>query len=189
MDYLTAVIIFLVILVVLATAFWGVPYAWREKPSGAGPAAEKETHGGWRYHVPVPLADDREHREHHGGWRYHVPVPLTDDREPADGVEGIRHAGPQYHTHPVSDYMMREPLGCVNHPVNVALPESGFPVGHPAREAFSSPGSTKEHYGEPPGMIRAVHRDELGFRGWSDMPGDYEGSSASALSAYVDRSA
>ena len=47
----------------------------------------------------------------------------------------------------------------------------------------------REHYGEPPGMIRAVHRNELGFRGWADMPGDYEGSSAGALSAYVERSA
>lgn len=47
----------------------------------------------------------------------------------------------------------------------------------------------KEHYGEPPGLIRAVHRDELGFRGWADMPGDYEGNSASAVSAYVQRSA
>lgn len=47
----------------------------------------------------------------------------------------------------------------------------------------------KERYGEPPGMLRAVHRDELGFRGWADMPGDYEGSSASAVSAYIERSA
>lgn len=47
----------------------------------------------------------------------------------------------------------------------------------------------KEHYGEPPGMIRGIHQDELGFRGWSDMPGDYEGSSASAVSAYIQRSA
>lgn len=47
----------------------------------------------------------------------------------------------------------------------------------------------KENYGDPPGMIRAVHQDELGFRGWADMPGDYEGSSASAVSAYAERSA
>ena len=47
----------------------------------------------------------------------------------------------------------------------------------------------KEGYGEPPGMIRAIHRDELGFRGWADMPGSYEGSSASSISAYMLRSA
>ncbi len=47
----------------------------------------------------------------------------------------------------------------------------------------------KEGYGEPPGMIRAIHRDELGFRGWADMPGSYEGSSASSVSAYMMRSA
>jgi hypothetical protein len=38
-------------------------------------------------------------------------------------------------------------------------------------------------------MIRAVHQDELGFRGGADMPGDYEGSSASAISADMQRSA
>jgi hypothetical protein len=58
---------------------------------------------------------------------------------------------------------------------------------HASVEGFS--GSRKERYGEPPGMIRAVHQDELGFRGWADMPGDYEGSSASAISAYMQRSA
>jgi hypothetical protein len=58
---------------------------------------------------------------------------------------------------------------------------------HPPRETFG--GSRKERYGEPPGFRRAVHHDELGFRGWADMPGDYEGSSASAVSAYMMRSA
>jgi len=48
---------------------------------------------------------------------------------------------------------------------------------------------TKENYGEPPGLLRAVHRDELGPRGWPDMPPEYEGSSASALSAFMERSA
>ena len=59
-------------------------------------------------------------------------------------------------------------------------------VAQPARESF---GGRKESYGEPPGALRAVHQDELGFRGWADMPGDFEGSSASAVSAYVQRSA
>lgn len=49
--------------------------------------------------------------------------------------------------------------------------------------------TNKENYGEPPGTLRAVHRDELGYRGWADAPGGYEGSTASALSAYVMRSA
>ena len=56
-------------------------------------------------------------------------------------------------------------------------------------KAAAKKGGKKENYGEPPGLIRAVHQDELGFRGWSDMPGDYEGSSASAVSAYAMRSA
>lgn len=50
-------------------------------------------------------------------------------------------------------------------------------------------GGHREHYGGPPGMMRAVHHDELGFRGWADMPGDYEGSSASSVSGYAHRSA
>lgn len=50
-------------------------------------------------------------------------------------------------------------------------------------------GRKKEGYGEPPGNLRAVHRDELGYRGWADAPGSYEGSSASAVSAFAMRSA
>ncbi len=61
-------------------------------------------------------------------------------------------------------------------------PAGGQPSAAP-REGF------KERYGEPPGNLRSIHQDELGFRGWADMPGDFEGSSASAVSAYIMRSA
>lgn len=47
----------------------------------------------------------------------------------------------------------------------------------------------REQYGEPPGLLRAVHHDELGFRGWADMPGEFEGNSVSALLAHVERNA
>lgn len=66
--------------------------------------------------------------------------------------------------------------------------KSGFVLAI-RNEPTDSRAPKKERYGEPPGGIRAVHHNELGYRGWSDNPGDYEGSSASALSAYVDRSA
>ena len=48
------------------------------------------------------------------------------------------------------------------------------------------PSTLKENYGEPPGLVRSL---DLGSRGWSDMPGDYEGNSASSVSAYILRSA
>lgn len=51
------------------------------------------------------------------------------------------------------------------------------------RQAF------KEKYGEPPGLDRSLDHKDLGSRGWSDAPGDYEGNSASSVSAYVLRSA
>ena len=87
-------------------------------------------------------------------------IPLL-RREKPNQAEHLfeRHGGPRYH-------------------VPVFAPDAGR-----LRKRL------KENYGEPPGLIRAVHRDELGFRGWSDMPGDYEGSTASAMSAFIDRSA
>lgn len=51
------------------------------------------------------------------------------------------------------------------------------------------PEKRKDHYGNPPGMIRSLHQDELGYRGWADNPGDFEGSSASSVSGYIERSA
>jgi len=48
---------------------------------------------------------------------------------------------------------------------------------------------SKEGYGGPPGALRAIHHNELGYRGWADNPGDFEGSSASGMSGYVVRSA
>jgi len=47
----------------------------------------------------------------------------------------------------------------------------------------------KERYGAPPGMVRAIHHDELGYRGWADAPGDYEANTASAISHAIMRSA
>jgi hypothetical protein len=64
-----------------------------------------------------------------------------------------------------------------------------YPLLRRERPGAAAGGGNKENYGEPPGTLRAVHRDELGYRGWADAPGDFEGSTASALSAYVMRSA
>lgn len=85
-------------------------------------------------------------------------------REPVNGPAPEPSSG---------DPLLREPFGGVRWPVADVVP--GMP--------------RKEHYGEPPGNLRAIHHDELGFRGWADMPGEYEGSSASALSAFIERSA
>ncbi len=57
------------------------------------------------------------------------------------------------------------------------------------REKPSSVEALKEKYGEPPGFARVLDHKDLGHRGWSDMPGDYEGNSASSVSAYIMRSA
>lgn len=47
----------------------------------------------------------------------------------------------------------------------------------------------REKYGAPPGMVRAIHHDELGYRGWADAPGDYQANTASAISHMIMRSA
>ena len=49
--------------------------------------------------------------------------------------------------------------------------------------------SLREKYGEPPGDLRAPARADLGFGGWVDMPLEYEGNSASAVLAGIERSA
>ena len=59
---------------------------------------------------------------------------------------------------------------------------------------------SKETYGEPPGMVRAAHWDELGYRGWAGVGdrgtgfGDrralvYEANTASSISHMIERSA
>jgi hypothetical protein len=48
---------------------------------------------------------------------------------------------------------------------------------------------TREHYGEPPGNVRAVNHSELGYRGWADAPPEYQGRTVSAISHMVERSA
>ena len=50
-------------------------------------------------------------------------------------------------------------------------------------------GSRAEHYGGPPGRRRGLGFRELGFRGWADMPGEYQGNTASAPSQYIMTSA
>ena len=45
--------------------------------------------------------------------------------------------------------------------------------------------ANKEHYGEPPGMLPSVWYRGYAPTGWADMPREYEGSSASAVSAYM----
>jgi hypothetical protein len=54
------------------------------------------------------------------------------------------------------------------------------------REKPSSIKTLKEQYGEPPGLLRSLNHKDLG---WSDMPGDFEGNSASSVSAHTLRSA
>jgi hypothetical protein len=48
------------------------------------------------------------------------------------------------------------------------------------------PAQKKEGYGPPPGLRPAVRLCELGFRGWPDMPKEYEGNTASSVSAYAE---
>lgn len=50
-----------------------------------------------------------------------------------------------------------------------------------------SNGKKVERYGVPPGNVRGVHQDELGPRGFADNPPEFQGSSASAISAYIMR--
>jgi hypothetical protein len=46
-------------------------------------------------------------------------------------------------------------------------------------------GSRAEHYGSPPGMLPSVWYRGYAPAGWADMPRDYEGNTASAISAYA----
>jgi hypothetical protein len=47
----------------------------------------------------------------------------------------------------------------------------------------------REHYGPPPGVYRAITPEELGPRGWTDMPYEYEANTASSISHMIERSA
>jgi hypothetical protein len=50
----------------------------------------------------------------------------------------------------------------------------------------SSIKALKERYGEPPGLLRSLDYKDLG---WPGMPGNFEGNSASSVSAHILRSA
>lgn len=121
----------------------------------------------------------RSRKEEHGGWQHHLHAdpalewwgPQGQLTRAAAANKKETHGGWRQHLH-----------------ADPALEWWG-PQGQLTRADAKNRSSKKEHYGEPPGMIRAVHHDELGFRGWADMPGDYEGSSASSVSAYMQRSA
>lgn len=165
----------LTILVVIAVIFWGLPVLKREKPSKGGslaasPAPPPGSAGGRRRFASGC-------REHHGTSTNHLDAPPSlewywhDRRQDArEGMAGHaeHHGGRRHHLHASPNLEWYGPGG-----------------QHENRHKDVR----KERYGEPPGMLRAVHQDELGFRGWADMPGDYEGSSASAISAYIQRSA
>lgn len=212
MSYLTAVIIMLVILVVIAAIFWGIPMLKREKPSKGGSlvvAPPPGSAGGYGPYGPgtskmasiaasasLPLDQDfgpqstaaatRSARgfaggraEHHGTGSNHLDAsPSLEWYGWHDRFRKEGHGGWRHHLDASPSLEWYGPGGQLETP--------SAPV-HASVDGFS--GSRKERYGEPPGMIRAVHHDELGFRGWADMPGDYEGSSASAVSAYMQRSA
>ena len=47
----------------------------------------------------------------------------------------------------------------------------------------------REHYGPPPGVYRAITPEELGPRGWTGMPYEYEANTASSISHMIERSA
>lgn len=184
MSYLTAVIIMLVILVAIAGVFWGVPMLKREKPSKGGSLVAAP---------PPPPGSAGSYDPKTSEMAFiaaSAPLPLDQDFGPqstaaatrsAGGFAGGRaehHGGWRNHLDASPSLEWYGPGG---------QPESPLAPMRASVDGFS--GSRKERYGEPPGMIRAVHQDELGFRGWADMPGDYEGSSASAISAYMQRSA
>lgn len=118
-------------------------------------------------------------KEEHGGWQHHL------NADPS-----LEWWGPQGQlTRAAGKNATKEAHGGWQHHLNAdPTLEWWGPRGQLTR-ATSKNATKKEHYGEPPGMIRAVHQDELGFRGWADMPGDYEGSSAASVSAYIQRSA
>ena len=49
--------------------------------------------------------------------------------------------------------------------------------------------ASREGYGPPPGWYRALSHYELDDRGWPEWDKAYEGSSASAVSHMIERSA
>lgn len=51
------------------------------------------------------------------------------------------------------------------------------------------PAPAREGYGQPPGNVRAITHDELGYRGWADAPPAYQGRTASSTSHVIERSA
>jgi hypothetical protein len=150
----------------------------------------KENHGGlYGQGVAVLPNDGRPmhtpvggppRAEHYGGLRHHFNLIVPDDGRPNHVPVCDCDSYPCYHCPAsMSQGHSRESAAAAD--LDGGLGEGPLPT--PGRSGY------REHYGEPPGMIRAVHQDELGYRGWADNPGDFEGSSASALSAYVDRSA
>lgn len=58
---------------------------------------------------------------------------------------------------------------------------------------MGSSNSFIDRYGPPPGMARAIDPSELpyiyGDRGWAHFPRELEGSSASSMSQFMERSA
>ena len=66
-----------------------------------------------------------------------------------------------------------------------------FGVRYMGREkpASKEGASVREHYGPPPGVYRALGLYELGDRGWTDYPYEYEANTASSISHMIERSA
>jgi len=69
-------------------------------------------------------------------------------------------------------------LELVSHPLRLGAPGPG------------APGLQREHYGPPPGAVRALSHYELGEdRGWTSYPLPFEANTASAISGLIERSA
>lgn len=218
MSYLTAVIIMLIIIVVIAVIFWGIPMLKREKPTAGGTLVISPPLPGRAAASPLDrgeappstAADERGFAggcaELHGTSANHLDAaPVLEWYDWHDRREGVagrveRHgtsanhldASPSLEWYGWHDRFRKEGHGGWRHHLDARPSLEWYgPGGQLAaphkKKTFG--GSRKELYGDPPGMLRAVHQDELGFRGWADMPGDYEGSSASAVSAYMQRSA
>jgi hypothetical protein len=168
------------VLIILIAAFliWGLPALYREKPRSLTPGHSADgSHTQRRFMAaaaPLPIGQDfgpQSQKEKHGGWHSHLHAdPALEWYSWHDRFRKEKHGGWHSHLHadPTLEWYRKD-------------------GDDSARGGGKKP--LKENYGEPPGLIRAVHRDELGFRGWSDMPGDYECNSASSVSAYVQRSA
>lgn len=208
MSYSDAGIVMLVILIVVAFVFWGIPFITRERPQPTAAASRPSRGNFLAAATPLPLDTKPEPplggtdqaKEHYGGWNHHLHSDPSlewygwHDRFRKEGHGGWNHhidASPSLEWYsygqPSGDPLADDFGGGVGDTALSIEPFAARAEGFDARsENFAA---RKEKYGEPPGMIRAVHQDELGFRGWADMPGDFEGSSASAVSAYIQRSA